>query len=72
MKWISVDDWLPPPGMEVLCFRPAAMNDYSDKPLRMCSRKPDGNWEGRHEVTHWLSMDMPPGWTGEHAKRQCD
>ena len=70
MKWNSVTRALPPIGVEVLCFRPCALSDWSDKPLRMCHREPDGSFSGSHEVTHWLDCDMPPGWTDEHGKRQ--
>lgn len=70
MKWVSVDDYLPPPGIEVLAFRPLALNDYSDKPLCMSRRRIDGTWHGCHNVTHWLDIDMPPGWTDEMGKRQ--
>lgn len=70
MKWVSVDDYLPPHGVQVVCFRPNALLDYNDKPLRICHRKPDGEFSGCHRVTHWLDMDMPPGWTDEHGKRQ--
>ena len=71
MKWISVDDgYLPPPGMEVLAYRPDALLDHNDKPLIICHRKPNGKWSGCHKVTHWLEMDMPPGWTSDMEKRQ--
>lgn len=71
MTWVSVDDYLPPIGLQVLCFRPNAMLDWNDKPLRVCARNPAGNFCGAHEVTFWLDCDMPPGWNDEHGKRQC-
>lgn len=70
MKWISVNDLLPVIGVEVVAFRPDALLDYNDKPLRLCCRKLDGTWSGCHKVTHWLDVGMPPGWAEEHAKRQ--
>lgn len=70
MKWVSVNDYLPPIGIEVLCFRPNSLLDWNDDPLRLCAKMPNGKFTGAHEVTHWLDMDMPPGWTDEHAKRQ--
>lgn len=66
MKWINVNDSMPPIGVEVLCFRPDAI-----KPLRMLARRTDGQFPGyKNSVTQWLDMDMPDGWTDEHGKRQ--
>lgn len=70
MKWVSVNEYLPPVGVAVLCFRPDALDDWSDKPLRICYRKQDGKFSGCHKVTHWLDANMPPGWTNDHGKRQ--
>lgn len=68
MKWVDVKDYLPPIGVEVLCFRPDAI-----RPLKLLSRKANGDFHGYSKlVTHWLDMDMPPGWTDEHGKRQHD
>ena len=73
MKWIDVNDYLPPIGVEVLCFRPET-EDYiqamSNKPLVLYARRSDGLFPGLYPVTHWLDMDMPPGWTADHAKKQ--
>lgn len=70
MKWVSVEDYLPPVGVDVLAFRPDALTDFSDKSLRICHRDRYGNFTGCHNVTHWLEMDMPEGWNDEHGKRQ--
>ena len=70
MRWISVDESHPPVGVDVLCFRPTALLDWNDKPLRMCHYNIHGIYSGCHEVTHWLDIDMPPGWTDDMGKRQ--
>jgi hypothetical protein len=70
MKWVNVEEYLPPIGVDVLCFRPSALEDSTDKPLRICHRTHDGAFSGSYEVTQWLDMDVPEGWTNECGKRQ--
>lgn len=70
MKWIKVAETLPPIGVDVLCFRPNALLDWNDKPLRMCHRNANGVFTGCHVVEQWLDIDMPDGWTDDMGKRQ--
>jgi len=70
MSWVSVDDSLPPIGEDVLCFRPDAVLDWSDKPLKLCRLQTNGKFTGMHEVTHWMRILTPPGWKPKHSTRQ--
>lgn len=70
MKWINVEDRLPPIGLEVLCYRPDTGDDLWAKPLKLYARAANGRFPGLYHVTHWLEMDLPPGWTDDNARRQ--
>lgn len=54
MEWISVEERLPEPWVEVLVYRGA------DWPVVSCETDTNGNWLHFFNITHWMPLPEPP------------